>query len=176
MATTTPSPSTHKRPSFSCIRCAERKVKCNRQKPCSACVKHSVDCVFNPVPPSTKRNKRVKVNVLTERLRQYEALLEEQGVDPRRLLDQAINRSQPVTYAVPDRQEQHDHQLQTPSFLKSELSPHGVQTFTVPGQLSFNFVENSLWNRVVEEVSRIPNHMLSWRSYHRVDANEYLVS
>jgi hypothetical protein len=80
-----PSSNFPSRPTYSCIRCADRKVKCNRERPCSACVKHNVDCVFNTSQPPRKRHKRVIDQVLTDRLRHYEALLQEHGIDPRKL-------------------------------------------------------------------------------------------
>jgi len=158
MATTTPSTSTHKRPTFSCIRCAERKVKCDRQRPCAGCVKSNVECIFKPVQPPKQRNKRVKVKVLTDRLKQYEALLQEKGIDPGNLLNHTDSRpqSQPLMHGAPDQQEQLVVQLQTPSSLESDSSPYGLQNSTVRGQAPFRFVENSLWNRVVEEVSGRP--------------------
>ena len=55
------------RPTYSCIRCALRKVKSDRHKPCSACVRHNVDCVFHPSQSPRKRKKRVKVQMLTSR-------------------------------------------------------------------------------------------------------------
>jgi hypothetical protein len=73
---------TSSKSSFACIRCAERKVKCDRQKPCSACAKHNVDCVFNTTKPPRKKRKRVKVQVLVDRLNQYEALLQKHGINP----------------------------------------------------------------------------------------------
>ena len=158
MATTSLSTSAHKRPTFSCIRCAERKVKCDRQRPCAGCVKSNVECIFNPVQPPKQRNKRVKVKVLTDRLKQYEALLQEKGIDPGNLSNQmdSMPHSQPLMHGLTDQQEQHVVQLQTPSSLESGSSPYGLQTSTVRGQAPFRFVENSLWNRVVEEVSGRP--------------------
>ena len=70
------------RPTLSCIRCADRKVKCDRQKPCGACVRHNVECVFKSTHPSRKRHRRNQDLVLADRLRQYEALLQEHGIDP----------------------------------------------------------------------------------------------
>jgi hypothetical protein len=70
---------------FACIRCAERKVKCDRQRPCSACTKHNAECVFNDTKPTRKRQRRVKVQALADRLNQYEALLQEHGIDTKQL-------------------------------------------------------------------------------------------
>jgi hypothetical protein len=83
MATGAPPPSSMpSRPTYSCIRCAERKVKCNRQKPCSACVRHNVDCVFHSPPAPRKKLKGVRRQDLIDRLRHCEALLQKQGIDP----------------------------------------------------------------------------------------------
>jgi hypothetical protein len=156
MATMTPSTRTHNnRQTFSCRRCAERKVKCDRQNPCAACIKHNSDCVFSPVQLPKKRTKRVKVNVLTDRLRQYEALLQEQGIDPGKLPGRKVDdsQSQSVMPIMHDQQEKHGLQIPTPSSPESDPSSHSVQTSTVRGQAPFRFVENTLWNRVVEEVS-----------------------
>jgi hypothetical protein len=77
------------RPTFACIRCAERKVKCDRQRPCSTCTKHNADCVFNATKSPRKKHKRVKVQVLADRLHQYEALLQKHGIDQNELLNTA---------------------------------------------------------------------------------------
>lgn len=82
MATATFSPTrTSNRASFSCVRCSERKVKCDRQRPCGACAKHCADCVYGPSRQPQKKPKRVKVQALADRLEQYEALLQRHGID-----------------------------------------------------------------------------------------------
>lgn len=70
---------------FACIRCAERKVKCDRQRPCAACTKHNAECVFNISKPPRKKQKRIKVQLLADRLNQYETLLQEHGIDTSKL-------------------------------------------------------------------------------------------
>jgi hypothetical protein len=67
---------------FACTRCSERKVKCNRVEPCSACVRHSVQCNFRPPKEPRKRKRHVEDQVLEARLRRYETLLQERGIDP----------------------------------------------------------------------------------------------
>jgi len=71
----------------SCIRCSDRKVKCDRHSPCSACVKHNVRCVVRSLQLPRKRAKRAKDGILNDRLKRYEALLEEQGIDTTKLSD-----------------------------------------------------------------------------------------
>lgn len=56
--------------------------RCDRKTPCSACVRHDVHCVFNPSPPPRNKHRRPNMQILTDRLKHYEALLREKGVDP----------------------------------------------------------------------------------------------
>ena len=134
-ASPSPSSSMSSRPTYSCIRCADRKVKCDRQRPCSACVKRNVDCVFNPSPPLRKRHRANKPQkqILTDRLRHCEALLHEQGIDPSKLSDtpdpEPRRRSIHTVAVLPE-----ELQLQTPSSIESEPSPCIYKTQVVQGQ------------------------------------------
>jgi hypothetical protein len=116
-----PSSSMPSRPTYSCIRCADRKVKCNRQKPCSACVRHNVDCVFHSPLPPPKRLKGVKTQVLIDRLRHCEALLQKQGIDPSHLPDTPDSgphfKPSPTVAVVPP-----ELPMQTPSSIASIAS------------------------------------------------------
>lgn len=70
------------KPTFACIRCTERKVKCDKEDPCNACVRHNVQCIFRPPKLPRRRRKIVKDALVDERLKRYEALLREKGIDP----------------------------------------------------------------------------------------------
>jgi len=64
----------------SCVLCAQRKVKCDRQKPCSNCIKARAECI--PAAPSLPRRRRRKLTEidLAARLRKYEHLLKTHGI------------------------------------------------------------------------------------------------
>jgi len=64
----------------SCVLCQNRKVKCDRQKPCSNCIKARAECI--PSAPSVPRRRRRKLSEqdLAARLRRYEHLLKKNGV------------------------------------------------------------------------------------------------
>jgi hypothetical protein len=64
----------------SCVLCQQRKVRCDRQKPCANCVKARVECA--PSLPTVPRRKRRKFSELdvTTRLRRYEHLLKKNGI------------------------------------------------------------------------------------------------
>ncbi len=144
MATTVSSSSSMtSRPTHSCIRCADRKVKCDRQRPCSACVKHNVDCTFNPLQPLRKRQRRVKNEILIGRLRLYEAVLQEQGIDPNKLLSTPDPEPAPesrsvsgLTAVIPN-----EAPFQTPSSTASETGRSVNKTQLVHNQGRFKFVD-----------------------------------
>jgi hypothetical protein len=75
-------PSVTNRPTYSCVRCADRKVRCDKQSPCNHCSKHNVQCVFRAPPVPRKRQKRVADSSLKDKIRRYEAALQELGFNP----------------------------------------------------------------------------------------------
>lgn len=81
---------------LSCLRCAHRKLRCDRLSPCSRCTKNDVLCEFPP--PKTEKRRRRKIllassssasssassasnNKLRARLDHYEEILKGLGVD-----------------------------------------------------------------------------------------------
>lgn len=64
----------------SCVLCQQRKVRCDKNKPCANCVKARVDCRVIPPQPPRRRKKRLQEKDLIERLRKYETLLTDNGV------------------------------------------------------------------------------------------------
>ncbi|KAH6644293.1 hypothetical protein C7974DRAFT_459937 [Boeremia exigua] len=75
--------------SFSCVLCAQRKVKCDR-KPggCNNCTKARVPCIYKAPPPPRRRRKGVRDVDTTTQLRIYEDALRNAGIDPVSLLKQ----------------------------------------------------------------------------------------
>ena len=136
----TPSSSKPSRPTYACIRCADRKVKCDQQRPCSGCVRHNIDCIFNPSRPPRKRPQRVQDQILTDRLKLYEALLQEQGIDPSKLPDtpnsEPRRRSRQTVVVAPE-----ESQLPTPSSIESTPGPCIDKAQVVHGQGRCKFVE-----------------------------------
>ncbi|KAF3906851.1 hypothetical protein ABW21_db0203420 [Orbilia brochopaga] len=70
--TTAPKP----RP-FNCIVCKNRKVKCDRQMPCSTCAKLNFECQYIDPGPRKKRKSSSKHENLMQRLNKYEELLKQ---------------------------------------------------------------------------------------------------
>ncbi|OTB03781.1 hypothetical protein M426DRAFT_23509 [Hypoxylon sp. CI-4A] len=65
----------------SCVLCQQRKVRCDKSKPCSNCVKAGVECRVVPPQPPRRRKKRIPERDLVERLRKYETLLSQNGIE-----------------------------------------------------------------------------------------------
>lgn len=62
---------------LACVRCQQRKVKCDRKFPCANCIKSREQCV-----PATqlRRKRRFPERELLERLRKYEDLLRQNNI------------------------------------------------------------------------------------------------
>lgn len=84
---------------FACIRCFERKVKCDRKSPCSSCSRHHVQCIFRAPKPSRRRRHLAENELVAERLKRLEALLEERGIEPNEpsiVADAEVNDDHPT--------------------------------------------------------------------------------
>jgi hypothetical protein len=56
----------------SCILCHRRKVKCNKQMPCSNCTRAGVLCCYVPVEKQESRKSRTTISDIANRLGQLE--------------------------------------------------------------------------------------------------------
>lgn len=70
------SPSTTTKPGrvLACVRCQQRKVKCDRKFPCSNCIRSRVQCE-QTAPVLHRRKRRFPERELLDRIRRYEDLL-----------------------------------------------------------------------------------------------------
>ncbi|OCT46607.1 C6 transcription factor [Cladophialophora carrionii] len=78
-----PGPAQRQRPKpprmLACVLCSQRKVKCDRQLPCSNCVKFRAQCVPATLAPRQRRH-RIAERELLDRLRKYEELLRQNRI------------------------------------------------------------------------------------------------
>lgn len=69
---------------YSCVLCKERKIKCDRREPCSACAKAGVKCVFRAPEPPKRRKRRdsdVDEKKGEKKVKKYEEMLRRAGID-----------------------------------------------------------------------------------------------
>ncbi|KAK5998337.1 Aurofusarin cluster transcription factor aurR2 [Cladobotryum mycophilum] len=64
----------------SCVLCQQRKVRCDKKKPCSNCVRANTECRIVPPQPPRRRKKRMQEKDLFERVKKYESLLAQHGI------------------------------------------------------------------------------------------------
>ncbi|KFZ24109.1 hypothetical protein V502_01417 [Pseudogymnoascus sp. VKM F-4520 (FW-2644)] len=127
---------------FACIRCSERKVGCDRQNPCGACVRHNVPCIIRPPKPPRRKREFSKEKLVLERLKRYEALLQERGIDP----NQVTGGSEPENPPESNNFEECETVWRLPmqaTIFKPRL---------VHRQSGTELVDNNLWSRVAEEI------------------------
>lgn len=142
MSTAAPSPSSAPlgKSNFACVRCAERKVKCDRQRPCGACVNHNADCVFQPPRPPRRKDRHVKEQIISDRLKYYENLLQEHGIDPAKLPDTPGFDPLHGPSRAPTDVPRASH-LQTPSSIESEATGSVSKTQVIHGKGRSIFVD-----------------------------------
>lgn len=146
---------------YSCIRCFERKVKCDKEgPPCGNCSKSGVECNFRVPPAPRRRKKRTQEEILKAKLTHYEDILRSKGIDVHK---DGIN-PQDLPDTIPEALERTT--LDDTSESTSEVSPAWRSSGSMMPQRAFvhprlivdqgrtRFVENNLWTTVAEEFHR----------------------
>ena len=68
--------------SRSCHNCNRKKVKCDKQEPCGACVRTRVKCSFPPSGARVRRSKRTIIAEMSSRISSLEAALARTTAEP----------------------------------------------------------------------------------------------
>lgn len=76
---------------YSCTVCTQRKVRCDKAKPCSNCVKAGIQCEVIPPPPPRRRKRKLDERELSRKLVKYEQLMEKNGIDFRSSVEDTSN-------------------------------------------------------------------------------------
>lgn len=64
----------------SCTTCARRKVKCDKLRPCSNCLRSQRECIYRAPAPSQRHRKRPADEDLLSKISEYEHLLRRNNV------------------------------------------------------------------------------------------------
>lgn len=78
---------------LACVLCQQRKVKCDRNFPCSTCSRSGVQCV--PIAAPRQRRRRFPERELLERVRHLENLLRQNNIDFDPLHTSAVDKVTP---------------------------------------------------------------------------------
>ncbi|KAL7796374.1 mitogen-activated protein kinase [Trichoderma afarasin] len=137
-----PPPSVPSRPTFACVRCAGRKVKCDRHIPCTACVKHGAECVFQPPPPPRRRRRPGAAGPSIDGREYPQTRLQAQGHNSKE------SSNPPDTNS---RSHLSSREIRGSQLSSSEPSGSVSKTQVIQGRGQSMLIDNSLWSRVVEE-------------------------
>ncbi|TVY83010.1 Aurofusarin cluster transcription factor aurR2 [Lachnellula suecica] len=141
----------------SCVLCQQRKVKCDRQKPCSNCVKTRVECVAST--PSLPRRKRRKVGGIDDaaRLRKATHLLKTHNIkfDDDDILQEA---DEGPAESTPDHSDFKLLSLNTPRAKNIERGA----LYSDNG--NSHYIENPLWEGINKDDFQYPKDALQGSS------------
>lgn len=137
----------------SCIRCHERKVRCNKATPCSACLRAKIPCHY-PSPVRAKRRSHrhaASDSNLTPRLERLERLVSKLPKEGSQSTDlNRIIKSRPRRVSGPSSRPAHDTQDNRDASLKSR-SREGL---LLKDGDSTRYINEMLFSSVLEKVSR----------------------
>lgn len=127
----------------SCLRCHQRKVRCDKKSPCASCARMGVLCSYPGPDASLRRPHRITITDVSARLSRLERMVEAMSRDYQR---QGRDDQSTTTAQSPDNFEA--AQEPTPQ----EPSSNGV---LVNGGQSSRYFNEVLISRVLEEVRAI---------------------
>jgi Fungal Zn(2)-Cys(6) binuclear cluster domain len=73
-------PTTETKKSHACQLCQQRKIKCDKNSPCSNCRKSSTECEFVAPQAPQRRKRKLPDEELLAQLQRYEKLLKAHGI------------------------------------------------------------------------------------------------
>ncbi|KAK2809889.1 hypothetical protein FQN49_008581 [Arthroderma sp. PD_2] len=135
---------------YACVLCQQRKVRCDRQSPCSGCQKYGVGCIYRPPPPPRRRKRRSPEDALLARLRKCEELLKGLGVDVNKI-DELKTNSPLAGPEIPGPS--------STAAIGSQTEPRGEEADMhdqfgrmIIGDGKSQFLENTLWVNLSDEI------------------------
>ena len=92
---------------LACVRCQQRKIKCNRMFPCAHCSTSRVNCVAATLAPRVRRRRRFPERELLERVRKYEDILRQNNINFEPLHKELTVEKNRVKGKVTDESDEH---------------------------------------------------------------------
>ncbi|EXJ54929.1 uncharacterized protein A1O5_12840 [Cladophialophora psammophila CBS 110553] len=187
---------------YSCVRCFERKVKCDKEHPCSGCVRSKVEwqvsscffiapwcqcearsienrhlvtrqgytdlsfCSVFRIPPAPRRRKRkTREDDVVARLKHYEDLLRDQGIDP---TTPSTTPSKVDTTSPLDDGDNSSTSVSKPT--EPPWTSGSLQGRLIIDQGRSRFIQNKLWTTVSEELHHSRDVIQDTESEDELDA------
>lgn len=142
----------------SCTVCRQRKIKCDRQQPCSSCSRSGCECVYpSGRGRAPKRSGRHVDAQLTAKLARMEAIIKRltsENASPGTTARSAQQDEQPVSPSQPPNQQSKSSSPSPPSAASAETQ----FSHLVLGQKKNYYVSNPLWATLAGEVRYLEFH------------------
>jgi hypothetical protein len=124
----------------SCVTCRRRKVKCDKNQPCSNCVRAKIDCIFPGPGRAPRKSRKPQDTELLDRLRRLEGVVS--GLNA-----QVEEHEQEAA----ERERQHSaSDVQCP-YANGRTNPNTERTASVAVDTSVEGLENRFGRLVVEK-------------------------
>lgn len=137
---------------FSCVLCAQRKVKCDKAPGgCGNCSRARVECIYKAPPPPRRRKKGLRDVDVHARLRLYEDALRKAGIEPDDLVQKAIKSKSRAARGADAKDEDSDGGTgpATDPSKPGGRSSKGMLISTGDGKS--RYLENTLWTSLKSE-------------------------
>lgn len=165
----------------SCVSCRKRKVRCDKNYPCSKCQKASIECIFPRPGRAPRRSKKPPDTELLDRLRRLEGVIQSlgKGTDEEKTSPGAVEAkgsnepekpcqsppSEPVHKAAEPACPTADTAIRSICPKKAKKVDDGSTLHVEMGQLVVEdgrsrYVSNKLWAGLAGEVSQSTSFML----------------
>ncbi|KAJ4317372.1 hypothetical protein N0V94_004975 [Neodidymelliopsis sp. IMI 364377] len=133
---------------FSCVLCAQRKVKCDK-KPggCKNCTKARVPCIYKAPPPPRRRKKGARDLDTATKLRIYEDALRKVGIHPETLLKEDLQKSGKTAHSLAINGQGN---VSRPGATHAESNPSEIG-FLVTEHGKSRYLENGIWTSLRSE-------------------------
>lgn len=141
----------------SCIRCHERKVRCNKAIPCSACVRAKTQCSYPGPGRAKRRSQRTAQSQVVPRLERLEKALA--VIPERRKFDTTIEK---LNFGIPSGlspPESPAYSIANIAVKKQRSAPTdqcSSQGLLVKDGTSTRYINESLLSQVLEKVILVP--------------------
>lgn len=137
---------------LACALCQQRKVKCDRKIPCTRCIQAGAQsrCVAAPTVGPRQRRRRFPERELLERLRFYEGLLRENGIEMGEPLHPPIgdkDRNTAHRKAIPEPLPRPDQAMYDPDSTNNSCEyTHFVPEILLMPLVASQVLINSIWS------------------------------
>ncbi|KAJ3569010.1 hypothetical protein NPX13_g6228 [Xylaria arbuscula] len=137
-----------KKPPLSCTSCRARKLKCNKQDPCSNCERSGSECIF-PARKRIQRPRKTKNAELLQRLKRLESIVGKVG----------LGDLEGIEAAQTDATDTQDTEGQLHPTTTTDLRPHGENvTCGIKGvrppqdSTALRYLSGEFWSSLCDEV------------------------